>query len=85
MRWGGNSAHISIVADSIENISGGSGDNRITANSIVTIQGNSSQLHIYKAQVSKIRGQSGLVCLHDGAQILDVDASNSGQIRSDCL
>lgn len=81
----GNSAHISIVADSIESISGGSGDNRITANSIGTIKGNSSLLHIYKAQVSKIRGQSGLVCLHDGAKILDVDTSNSGQIRSDCL
>lgn len=81
----GNSAHISIVADSIETVSGGSGDNRITAKSIGTIQGNSSLLHIYKAQVSKIRGQSGPICLYDGARIIDVDSSNSGQIRSDCL
>ena len=80
----GNSANVTIIADTIETISGGSGDNRITAHSIQTIQGNSSSLHIYKAQVTQMRGQSGLVCLHDGAQILDVDSSNNAIVRSDC-
>ncbi len=80
----GNSAHISLIADSIETIAGGSGDKRITANTIGSIQGNSSTIHIYKAKVSIVRGQSGTICLHDGAQILDRDSSNSGNVRSDC-
>lgn len=80
----GNSAHLTIVADSIDSVSGGSGDNRITANSIRVIEGNSSLLHIYKAKVSTVHGQSGNICLHDGAQILDFDATNSAHVSSNC-
>ncbi len=80
----GNSAHLTIVADSIDSLSGGSGDNRITANTIRVIEGNSSRLHIYKAKISKVHGQSGDICLHDGAQIVELDGPNSAHVSSDC-
>lgn len=81
----GNTGDLCIGAQNITTINGSTGNHHIIAMNIGLISGNTGTMHIYGATVNKARGNTGDICLHNGARVLDYDASNTGRLRTDCL